>query len=111
MLPDTVVISVKESQLVFAAQTDTNTVWLISPSGKALERIDASIMEGYPQIIGVTLNNPTAGQTVTAVNQTTLDAVLTLFSELDGTGIFRACGERERGRNMIWITCGMTTTV
>lgn len=44
-------------------------------------------MEEYPQIIGVTLNNPTAGQTVTAVNQTTLDAVLTLFSELDGTGI------------------------
>ena len=76
VLPDTVVISVKESQLVFAAQTDTNTVWL-----------DASIMEEYPQIIGVTLNNPTAGQTVTAVNQTTLDAVLTLFSELDGTGI------------------------
>lgn len=31
VLPDTVVISVKESQLVFAAQTDTNTVWLISP--------------------------------------------------------------------------------
>ena len=86
-LPDTVVISVKESQLVFAAQTDTNTVWLISPSGKALERIDASLQEEYPQIIGVTLNNPTAGQTVTAVNQTTLDAVLTLFSELDGTGI------------------------
>ena len=87
VLPDTVVISVKESQLVFAARTDTNTVWLISPSGKALERIDASIMEEYPQIIGVTLNNPTAGQTVTAVNQTTLDAVLTFFSELDGTGI------------------------
>lgn len=87
VLPDTVVISVKESQLAFAAATDTNTVWLISPSGKALERIDASLQEQYPQIIGVTLNNPTAGQTVTAVNQTTLDAVLTLFSELDGTGI------------------------
>ena len=42
VLPDTVVISVKESQLAFAAATDTNTVWLISPSGKALERIDAS---------------------------------------------------------------------
>lgn len=64
-----------------------NTVWLISPSGKALERIDASLQEQYPQIIGVTLNNPTAGQTVTAVNQSALDAVLSLFSELDGTGI------------------------
>lgn len=57
------------------------------PSGKALERIDASLQEQYPQIIGVTLNNPTAGQTVTAVNQSALDAVLSLFSELDGTGI------------------------
>ena len=54
---------------------------------KALERIDASLQEQYPQIIGVTLNNPTAGQTVTAVNQSALDAVLSLFSELDGTGI------------------------
>ena len=35
----------------------------------------------------MTLNNPTAGQTVTAVNQSALDAVLSLFSELDGTGI------------------------
>ena len=87
VLPDTVVISVKESQLAFVAATDTNTVWLISPSGKALERIDASLQEQYPQIIGVTLNNPTAGQTVTAVNQSALDAVLSLFSELDGTGI------------------------
>ena len=87
VLPDTVVISVKENQIVFAAQTDTNTVWLISPSGKALERIDASLQEQYPQIIGVTLNNPTAGETVTAVNQTALDAVLSLLSELDGTGI------------------------
>lgn len=87
VLPDTVVISVKESQLAFAAATDTNTVWLISPSGKALERIDASLQEQYPQIIGVTLNNPTAGQSVTAVNQSALDAVLSLFSELDGTGI------------------------
>ncbi len=33
------------------------------------------------------VNNPTAGQTVTAVNQSALDAVLSLFSELDGTGI------------------------
>ena len=87
VLPDTVVISVKESELVFAAKTDTNTYWLISPSGKALERIDESLLEQYPQIVGLTLNNPTAGQNVTAVNQSALDAVLTLFSELDGTGI------------------------
>lgn len=87
VLPDTVVISVKESQIAFAVPTDTNTVWLISPSGKALERIDASIQEQYPQILGVTLNNPTAGQTVTAVNQSALDAALSLLAELDGTGI------------------------
>ena len=87
VLPDTVVISVKENQVSLAAPTDTNTVWLISPSGKALERIDASLQEEYPQIVGVTLNNPTAGQTVTAVNQTALDAALSLLAELDGTGI------------------------
>ncbi len=87
ILPDTVVISVRESQQAFCAQTDTNTLWLISPSGKALERIDASLQEDYPQLVGVTLNNPAAGQTVTAVNQTALDAALALLSALDGTGI------------------------
>ena len=87
VLPDTVVISVKENEVALAVPTDTNTVWLISPSGKALERIDASLQEQYPQIVGVTLNNPTAGQTVTAVNQSALDAALSLLAELDGTGI------------------------
>ena len=35
----------------------------------------------------MTLNNPTAGPTVTAVNQSALDAALSLLAELDGTGI------------------------
>ena len=86
-LPDGIIIQVRESVVSFAVMTDTNACWLVGPSGKALERIDASLQEQYPQIIGVTLNNPTAGQTVTAVNQSALDAVLSLFSELDGTGI------------------------
>ena len=86
-LPDGIIIQVRESVISFAVMTDTNACWLIGPGGKALERIDASLQEQYPQIIGVTLNNPTAGQTVTAVNQSALDAVLSLFSELDGTGI------------------------
>lgn len=93
VLPDTVVISVKENQVAFAAPTDTNTIWLISPSGKALERIDVSLQEDYPQLVGVTLNNPAAGQTVTAVNQTALDAALALLAELDGTGILEHAAE------------------
>lgn len=39
-MPDTVVIDVTESTATFAVATDVNTVWLISSTGKALERLD-----------------------------------------------------------------------
>lgn len=40
-----------------------------------------------PQIIGVTVHNPTAGTIVTAVNQSALDGALAVMKELSSTGI------------------------
>ena len=86
-LPDTVVIKVQETDATFAVTTDTNTVWLINPSGKAIEKVNTLSSEEYSQLLGVTINNPAAGQKVTAVNQANLDAALAVLSALDGTGI------------------------
>lgn len=86
-LPDTVIIQVKESQSVFAVNTETNTMWLINIQGKALERADPEKLEQYPKIEGVTLRSPTAGQPVTSLDQKKLDSAIALLSGLEGTGI------------------------
>lgn len=86
-MPDTVIIQVKESDLAFAARTDTNTIWLINGVGKALEKIDDTAIEEYPQILGLTLNNPTSGAAVTATSPGSLSAALAVIGALDGTGI------------------------
>lgn len=86
-MPDTVILQVHESEAAFAVLTDTNTAWIINASGKAMEKIDTDRMKEYPQIIGVTIHSPAAGQIVEAVNETEMAAALQLMSELDGTGI------------------------
>lgn len=86
-LPDTIIIQVHESQSAFAVNTETNTVWLISTQGKALERADPEQLEQYPQIVGVVLNSPTAGQMVSSLDQKKLDAAVAVLTGLEGTGI------------------------
>lgn len=172
-MPDAVILEVQESTARFAVMSDTNVIWLISSSGKALERYDgmtdvaapaaqtpdaaagetqtaaAPIEEaapadtvpeetapteqtpveetpaadiqaadasadtaadgdtapaqtaqretgdaagplaqtGIPYILGVTVQSPSAGSQVTAVNQAALDAALAVLAEFDGTGL------------------------
>ena len=66
---------------------DTNTCWLIGPSGKALERIEPAAFNEYPHINGLLLSGPTMGQSVASPTPTALAAALDVLSELDGTGL------------------------
>ena len=165
-MPDAVILEVQESTARFAVMSDTNVIWLINSSGKALERYDGltditaaqtptdeapvetpaeeAVVEapaeetpadtaqpeetaadsmadapadetaadtaadtapaqtatretgdaaspltqtGVPYILGVTVQNPSAGTQVTAVNQQALDAALAVLAEFDGTGL------------------------
>lgn len=162
-MPDAVILEVQESTARFAVMSDTNVIWLISSSGKALERYDGMTdvtapaaqtpdapaeetapteempaeetpteqtpveetpaedeqaadapadtaadgdtapaqtaqretgdaasplaQTGIPYILGVTVQNPSAGSPVTAVNQAALDAALAVLAEFDGTGL------------------------
>ncbi|MBQ1265037.1 MAG: FtsQ-type POTRA domain-containing protein [Oscillospiraceae bacterium] len=103
VMPDTVVLQVSESTASFAVATDTNTVWLINTVGKALEKTDAVLTQNktddpffpkqdenaptVPQIRGLIIKNPTAGTTVTATDQSALNAALAVFEAFDGTGV------------------------
>ena len=86
-MPDTVVIRVKENEASFAVLTDTNTAWLISCRGKALERIEMTDFEQHPRILGVSVKAPLMGETVTSTEQSKLDTALEVLRELDGTGL------------------------
>ena len=167
-MPDAVILEVQESTARFAVMSDTNVIWLINSSGKALERYDGLTdivssetpaeapadtaaetpvdetpadtaapeetpadttadapadatpadetpadtaaegadaapaqtatretgdaaspltQTGVPYILGVTVQNPSAGSQVTAVNQQALDAALAVLAEFDGTGL------------------------
>ena len=82
-LPDGIIIQVRESTISFAVMTDTNTCWLIGPSGKALERIEPAAFNEYPHINGLLLSGPTMGQSVASPTPTALAAALDVLSELD----------------------------
>ncbi|MBQ3000586.1 MAG: FtsQ-type POTRA domain-containing protein [Oscillospiraceae bacterium] len=65
-LPDTVVISVTEAAVAYAAKDTNGGWWVLNCEGKVMERIDASTSGNYPRILGVLLENPVAGKNAVA---------------------------------------------
>ncbi len=61
-LPDTIVITVVETEAVAAVQTE-NKWWLINPEGKLLEEVEDP--RDYIKISGLTLMAPAIGDTIT----------------------------------------------
>lgn len=65
-LPGTVQIEITELQVTYAVAAESNSWWLISGDGEAIEQINATAASGYTRLLGITIKSPTAGQTVTA---------------------------------------------
>lgn len=65
-LPDTVVIHVTESAVVYAAKDANGGWWVLNCAGKVIEKINASTSGNYPRILGVELENPAVGKTAVA---------------------------------------------
>ncbi len=72
-LPDTVNIYIEEFPVAYAIQTGDGTWWLMTSEGKAVEQIDSGTASGYTKVLGVTLDNPVAGEPVKAVLTTPAD--------------------------------------
>ncbi len=66
-LPDTVNIYIKEYDVVYAIETNTDEWWLMTSGGKIVEKIDAGIANSYTKVEGVQIENPTVGSAAKAV--------------------------------------------
>ena len=63
-LPDTLIFEVAESSGVAWVESG-GSYWLINSNCKVLEMGDASLVQGKPQLLGITPENPTVGNTLT----------------------------------------------
>ena len=105
-LPDTVVISVTEAAVVYAAKDASGGWWVLNCEGKVIEKIDASVSGNYPRILGVQLENPAVGKMavayenpsdtnggeeatvpVTVYNRERLAAALQIAKEMEANGV------------------------
>lgn len=87
VLPDTVAITVTESQVVFSVTDEAGGRWLINSEGKVLEQVDEAAAAAHPAIAGITAKAPAVGAALQAEPQESLDAALQILGELEGTGI------------------------
>lgn len=60
-LPGTVVIQIKELEVVYAAQDQTGAWWLLSAKGRVVDSCTVTDAAKYTQILGVRLQKPTVG--------------------------------------------------
>ena len=87
VMPDTVVLEVRESDAVFSVKSDDGQNWLMSFSGKVLEQVTNEAAEAHPTITGFALKAPEPGAVAKSENSENLTAALTLLNELGGTGL------------------------
>ncbi len=61
-LPDTVNIIIAEDDVVYAVKDANSQWWLINSSGRVVEQTTNSKATNYTQVLGVTLEDPAAGE-------------------------------------------------
>ncbi len=83
-LPSTLIIEVTECSQVFAVM-QSGSAWLISPSGKIVERVEPAEAEGIPAVDGCELLAPSVGTSMALAQEyeTRQDSLLALLSALE----------------------------
>lgn len=87
-LPDTIIITGRESEPMATIQASGDW-WLVNSQGKLLERGDATIASGEPEITGLSPLAPAVG-TIIAVEEASRDKLtqlVSLFSALQAQGL------------------------
>lgn len=87
-LPDTLLVEVEECTSVLAVVQDGNT-WLVSPSGKIVDRKSSAAANQYPLIDGCTLLSPSVGSSIALGTEFAKkqESLLALLSQLDQEGL------------------------
>lgn len=83
-LPGTVTITVRESEAVYAVYAGNGTIWLMNSSGKLLEQAEPGV-SSYPWLLGITVQEPQAGQQAVCEETEALDAAMTVIKLLEAT--------------------------
>lgn len=65
-LPDTVIIEIEESPVLYSIQDQDGVWWLINSDGKVAEQTNAQTARGYTKVLGVTIYQPQAGEAAVA---------------------------------------------
>lgn len=66
-LPDTVNIEIVETDVVYAAEADNGTWWLMRSDGKIVEKTNGADAKQNTVILGIKLTNPVAGEQAVAL--------------------------------------------
>lgn len=61
-LPDTVNIIIVEEEVVYAIKDSNGQWWLMNSDGRVVEQTNGAKAANYTQVLGVTLDNPVAGE-------------------------------------------------
>ena len=89
VLPDTVKITVTESDVTFAIRAQNETYYLMNAQGKVLQEIATSSASDYPNVDGLEIQEPVLGEQirVTEEQQESCDAALSMMQYLNEYGI------------------------
>ena len=66
-LPDTVNIYVEEYDVLYAIESSDGQWWLMTSTGKIVERVESGAATGYTKVLGVKVDNPQVGADAKAV--------------------------------------------
>lgn len=87
-LPDTLLVEVQECSAVLAVVQENNA-WLVSPTGKIVDRKAAAAADQYPIIDGCTLLSPSVGSSLALGTEYARkqEGLLSLLGQLDQEGL------------------------
>lgn len=88
-LPDTVIITVLESEVTYAIRAENEAYYLINTQGKVLKEIKTADATDYPMLEGLVIAEPTIGAAIYVAEeqQKNMDAALELMGQLEDYGI------------------------
>lgn len=89
ILPDTIVIQVKESEVAALVEADNGSKWYINILGRVLGPAGQGFDGQVIKLSGVTVTGPQAGQNAAAMEGQgeNLQAALEILQHMDGTGL------------------------
>lgn len=99
VLPDTIVLEITESDMIFSVQSQTGEMWLMNARGKMLEAVTEEKAAQYPMILGFAVIAPTPGEEASASSPESLNAALSLMEAIDGTGLADKIAKVDAGKS------------